>query len=186
MGHTVFSFLQVTSTQEKAKELIKNNVDNGTVVVSRIQTYGKGRGNNIWISEVGGLYFSIIYQSVSSNDQSTTLTKIIGIGVKSAIEKILLPIGAVNLEIKGINDVLLNKKKVAGVLVETESFVGLTAQISNQPKFYLLGIGINVNQKSFPQQLKDVATSLLIETGQRISRFAILKAVCEELGKLLD
>lgn len=186
IGHTVFSYLQLNSTQEKAKELVKKNtIANGTIVVSRTQTYGKGRGDNIWISEDGGLYFSIIYQSTLAVDQLPNLTKTIAVGVKRAIEKIVLPICPVELEIKGINDILLNKKKLAGILIETESFGGANCQIRNPMHNYFLGIGINVNQTSFPEYLKDYATSLLMEIGKRISRWAILKAVWEELAKLL-
>ncbi|MEO0092102.1 MAG: biotin--[acetyl-CoA-carboxylase] ligase [candidate division WOR-3 bacterium] len=185
IGHTIFSYLQLSSTQKKAKELV-NNVANGTVVVSRIQTEGKGRGDDIWISEIGGLYFSIIYVTFSLNDQITNLTKTLAVGVKTAIEKVVSPLSAIDLEIKGINDLILSKKKLAGILVETESFVKFNAQMDKKPKVYILGIGINVNQISFPKHLKDIATSLLIETGYRISRLEILKSVCEELDKLLE
>lgn len=185
IGHTIFSYLQLSSTQEKAKELV-NNVANGTVIVSRIQTKGKGRGDDIWISEVGGLYFSIIYQTFSSGNQIANLTKTLAVGVKSAIEEVVSPLSVIELEIKGINDLILNKKKLAGILVETESFVRFNKQVDKQPKIYILGIGVNVNQTSFPEHLKDIATSLLIETKHKISRFEILKRVCEELDELLE
>jgi BirA family biotin operon repressor/biotin-[acetyl-CoA-carboxylase] ligase len=90
-----------------------------------------------------------------------------------------------NIELKqrGINDLLLNNRKLIGILVETETYASDQRDI--QPEFFIIGVGVNVNQSHFPRHYESVATSLKIETSKSFSRFRILKEICNGLGNIL-
>lgn len=178
-GHTIYVYSEIDSTQNKAMELARQGAQEGVVVVSTRQKQGRGREAKVWISDKGGLYFSIVYCPQISLTDAVSLTKIIGQVIKKALEKIVARYMPIEIKIKGVNDLIYNNRKIAGTLVETVT-IG-----SERPDFYIIGIGINVNQKHFPRQYESIATSLRIESGQKFSRYKILKAVCESLGNVL-
>lgn len=182
-GHTIYIHQKIDSTQNKAFELARQGAEQGTIVIAQIQNQGRGRHNEQWVSEKGGLYFSLIYRPEKNLAEVITLTKTIGLCVKRAIEKIINNSIPQELKTKGINDILLNNRKLCGVLVETESLA--SAEKYNQPNFYVIGIGVNVNQKHFPRHYESIATSLRIETNRFFSRYKILKAICEALANTL-
>ena len=170
IGHQVYSFLTLTSTNDQALRMARNGANHGTVVVSRIQTRGRGRGDNIWYSETGGLYLSIILRPNLNYEQSLPLTLIIGLSVAQAIERIT------NLKVltRWVNDLMIDNLKVGGILLETESE-------TDRPAFFIAGIGLNVNQTSFPAD--ESITSLRLATKKKLSRWKIIQAICQELEK---
>jgi BirA family biotin operon repressor/biotin-[acetyl-CoA-carboxylase] ligase len=182
-GHTIYVHRNLNSTQNKAFELARNGENQGTIVVAQTQENGRGRFDKLWVSDKGGLYFSIIYRPERTLAEVIGLTKTIGLCVKKAVEKTIANFMRIELKTKGINDILLNNRKLCGILIETESYA--SGEENNQPSFYIIGIGVNVNQKHFPRHYESIATSLRIETDRFFSRFRILKAICETLGNTL-
>jgi len=182
-GHTIYVNQVIDSTQTKAFELARHGAENGTAVVAKIQQQGHGRESKVWVSEDGGLYFSIIYRPITSVPDAPTMTRIIGGCIKRVIEKIVSKFMHIDIKTKGVNDLLLNNRKVIGILVETETYV--SEEQKKQPDFFIIGIGVNVNQSHFPRHYESTATSLMLEIGKSFSRFRILKDICYALGNIL-
>lgn len=146
-------------------------VPHGTVVVAETQTAGIGRHGNSWHSDSdGGLYLSIILRLSLPPDLLPLLTMALGLAVQHAVNGF----AAVACDLRWPNDVLLNGKKLAGTLVQS----GDGALIA--------GMGVNVNQTEFPPELRDIATSLRIETNQVFSKDDLLNRVAEESLKHAD
>ncbi|MEO0132379.1 MAG: biotin--[acetyl-CoA-carboxylase] ligase [candidate division WOR-3 bacterium] len=171
----------VSSTQDIAKSLVlAQRAQVSEVVISAYrQTQGHGRHHEYWISEPGGLYLSIIYKSPFPIINVDNFTRNLAIIIKDALESLL---SDTKLELRGINDLYLHNKKLAGILVETVSYgqVPLAA-----PYIYIIGIGVNVNQPGFPFGLTKEPTSLYCEFKKKFSRFAILLAICNQLSRKL-
>lgn len=146
--------------------------DNGTlpwtVVLAEEQENGYGRKGEAWYSPKGGLYFSVILPKGEINDLQT-LTILAAFIVAKTIKE------AFNVEplIKLPNDVLLNGKKICGIL--TENVIG------KEVKSSIIGIGINTNISSFPSEIKEVATSLKMELGREVDNMEILEKIIKEL-----
>ncbi len=140
------------STMKDAASLAARNEPHGTVVVAEEQTEGIGRHGHSWHSEPGaGLYLSIVLRPALSADTLPILTMALGLAVARAADDLC----GVVCDIRWPNDLLLNERKLAGVMVQTADKGALIA-----------GIGVNVNQAVFPQELRSIATSLRIETGR--------------------
>jgi BirA family transcriptional regulator, biotin operon repressor / biotin---[acetyl-CoA-carboxylase] ligase len=182
-GHIIYSYRLIDSTQDKAFELARQGADDGVVVETKAQSRGRGRESKFWISENGGLYFSIIYRPQTSVPDSSTLTRIIGSNIKRVMEKLISKFMNIDLKQRGINDLLLNNRKLIGILVETETYASDQQDI--KPEFYIIGIGVNIDQSHFPRYYESIATSLKIETSKSFSRFKILKEICNGLGNIL-
>lgn len=182
-GHTIYANRLIDSTQSKTFELARQGAGDGVVVVSKTQSRGRGRESKIWVSEDGGLYFSIIYRPKTKVPDSSALTRIIGANIKKVMEKFVSKFMNIELKKKEINDLLLNNRKLIGILVETEVYA--SDQQNVQPDFYIIGVGVNVNQSHFPRNYESIATSLKIETSKSFSRFRILKEICNGLGIIL-
>lgn len=134
----------------------------GTVVVADEQTAGIGRHGHSWHSGPdGGLYLSIVLRL----HLAPMLTMALGLAVKKAVDDF----ASVCCDLRWPNDVLLNDRKLAGILVQTTETDALIA-----------GIGINVNQTVFPEELRAIATSLRIETGREHSKDELLERVVAE------
>ncbi|MEO0115749.1 MAG: biotin--[acetyl-CoA-carboxylase] ligase [candidate division WOR-3 bacterium] len=170
IGHKIYSFLVLTSTNDEALKLAKKGAKEGTIVISRIQTKGRGRGENIWYSEPGGLYISIILRPNLSREELLPFSLVIANSVAKAIETVI----KVKIGTKWINDLIIDNKKVGGILVETEGE-------TEKPDFLIAGIGVNVNQTHFPNN--DTMTSLRLIVSQKISRWQLVKAIGKELEK---
>jgi BirA family biotin operon repressor/biotin-[acetyl-CoA-carboxylase] ligase len=151
------------------------------VITAYRQTKGRGRHYETWVSESGGLYFSIIYKRSVPIIQVDNFTRQITEIIKDALEKHYSSRYHMNFEIRGVNDLYLNNKKLAGVLIESFSFGRIDRA---QPCLYIIGIGINVNQEEFPN-LSKPATSLFREFCKKFSRYEILKVVCHALSNQL-
>lgn|GEM_PF-3501352 len=136
-------------------------------MTARTQTKGRGRGENIWYSAPGGLYISIVLRLNLNREASLPLSLVVANSVAKAIEKVV----NVKIETKWINDLMVDGYKIGGVLVETEGE-------TEPPDFFIAGIGVNVNQASFPAN--DFITSLALITSHKISRWQLLQSInCE-------
>lgn len=139
--------LSLDSTQIRLKE-VALLAPEGTVIVAQTQTQGVGREGRTWYSEPGGLYLSALLKPPQIlNDLPLSLLY--------AVCKTLEDLSGLALTIKWPNDLLANGAKLAGMLIDSQLK-------GSQPMYYLCGIGINLNQRQFPQQMEQPATSLAL------------------------
>lgn len=153
----ILYFEEIDSTNKYGKKNIEK-LKNGTVIWAKAQTDGVGRLNRVWESKEGkGLYFSIIFKNDWSMEKLSSLTNLIAYSVSRA----LLDLSVV-IKIKWPNDLYLNDKKICGILVENLIINGMNNTI--------IGIGVNVNQTldDFPLDLREKASSILMESGLEI------------------
>ena len=172
LGRKVHYFSEVTSTNDVAKELAAKGVEEGTIVLAETQTRGKGRLGRKWLSPRGGIWFSVILRPKIPARDSYQLTFMAAVAVAKAIRKMF----EVNAGIKWPNDVLVNERKVCGILTET------TIR-GNAVDFAVIGIGVNANVDltSFPEDLRTSVTSLGAEVKREVDREEFFSALLEEL-----
>jgi BirA family transcriptional regulator, biotin operon repressor / biotin---[acetyl-CoA-carboxylase] ligase len=158
------------STMKDAAALAARGEPHGTAVIAEEQTAGIGRHGHSWHSEAGGgLYLSIILRTALPADALPVLTMALGLATQRAVDEV----ADVSCDLRWPNDLLLNEKKIAGIMVQAvDSPAGKGALIA--------GIGINVNQTAFPEDLRGIATSLRIETGREQSKETLLDRVLME------
>jgi len=146
------------STSDEARALGLGGAPGGDIVVADVQTAGRGRRGAAWFGSPGeSLTFSILWRPVISKALWPRLALAAGLAVAEACEA-FVPLA----EIKWPNDVWISARKVAGILVEAG------------PDFAVVGVGINVNTTAFPDEIRDVATSLAIECARPVDRGALL------------
>lgn len=162
---------ETASTNDVAARLGFDGVKEGVVVFAESQTAGRGRLGRKWESEPrGGLWFSILMRPPQPLSDWMRLTTWAAVGVARGIERVTRR----SASVKWPNDVLLDGKKVTGILLE--------AHRPNDDGFAVVGIGINVNQAAFPAELADRATSLRIAAGKRFERMEVAAAVLRALS----
>uniref|UniRef100_A0A7C4TGI1 biotin--[biotin carboxyl-carrier protein] ligase n=1 Tax=candidate division WOR-3 bacterium TaxID=2052148 RepID=A0A7C4TGI1_UNCW3 len=152
---------EIDSTNEYAKRILDKATE-GTVVLADIQTSGKGRLDRKWYSPEGGIYLSVILFT----DRPLLIPILGGVAVCETFNNYGILLG-----LKWPNDVMLNEKKVAGILSEV-----IDTKV-------ILGIGINLNNSKFPVELSDIATSIFIETRKKIDKMSIYRTLCLELDR---
>ena len=164
------------STNADAFKLAEEGADEGTVVLADCQSGGKGRMGRVWASPAGvNLYFSVILRPAIMPFEAPQLTFLSAVAVARAIEKV----ECLKPRIKWPNDVLLDGRKVAGLLNE------MSAE-TDGVNFVILGVGINLNMTGglFPENLRHPATSLLLESGKPVARAVFAASVLVELDRL--
>jgi len=155
MREIVYRYDSVTSTNDVARELAEAGAEEGTTVVAAEQTAGRGRYARRWHSPRGeGLYHSIVLRPAVPPSRAPLL----GLVAAVALAETLREEYGVLADIKWPNDVMLRGRKIAGILMELETE-------EDRVKYAILGVGVNLNQGSFPEEIADVATSLRRETG---------------------
>lgn len=156
----------VDSTNLEAKRILTSEVLKSALIVSREQTAGKGRMGRSWFSEYDkGLWFSLMTKPNIQPEMASKITLIAAAAIGKAIEDLL----EVKIGIKWPNDILINGKKVCGILTE------ISAEL-NCLHYLILGIGVNVNQSTFDKSIEEKATSLSNEISEdKIDRFKLLK-----------
>jgi BirA family biotin operon repressor/biotin-[acetyl-CoA-carboxylase] ligase len=173
IGTSVFSFDSLPSTIDKAVALAQEGAPEGTVVVAEAQTGGRGRLGRTWSSPAGvGIWSSIILRPSIPPREAPKLTLLIAVGVaKTLNERYRL-----NARIKWPNDVIVNGKKICGVLTE------LLAE-QDAVRYIIASFGLNVNQtrSGFPDEVARIATSMRIEAGRKLDRPRVFKDILMEL-----
>jgi BirA family transcriptional regulator, biotin operon repressor / biotin---[acetyl-CoA-carboxylase] ligase len=171
LGSSFLRFDSVASTNDVAKELAVSGASEGLCVIAREQTAGRGRQGRSWSSPPGeGLYLSLILRPRGDVSASAMITLAAAVTVA---ETLALDFQAI-ADIKWPNDVLLRGRKICGILVET-------AIEGDRLQYAVMGIGVNIAQRSFPAQIGDVATSLLLETGRAILPEDFMRAMLPRL-----
>lgn len=164
----IFYYELVDSTNNKAKEIASSGAPEGCIVVAEQQSSGRGRKGRSWFSaDKEGVCLSLILRPVIPPSEVSQITLMTAVAITEA----LLSLTDLDLKIKWPNDILIKGKKLAGIL--TEMSMELDAI-----DYVIVGIGLNVNSpiESLDPEVKDIATSLFIETGISFSRTEIIKA----------
>lgn len=159
-GHPVFYFDTLASTNLQAKLSAENGAGEGTLIVADMQTAGRGRKGRSWSSPAGtNLYFTLILRPDFGAEPVSAVTLVMGIAVAEGIRKTC---GA-EAGIKWPNDIVVNGKKVCGILAEMS--------VEREYVHYaVIGVGINVGQQEFPPEIRETAASLCQECGRIVSR----------------
>ena len=173
IGSQVYFAEEVDSTNTWGKRLAEEGAPHGTLVVADEQTQGRGRRGRSWQSPKGtNISMTLILRPDLEPARASMLTIVMGLSVAQGLKELLkLPV-----QIKWPNDAVLNGHKLCGILTE------MSAQI-DYINYVVVGTGINVNLPEVPEELKDIATSLLIETGHRVNRAEVIGAVLRAFAR---
>lgn len=178
VGRTLECFESVDSTNSYLKRIAAEGAPDGAVAVADEQTAGRGRRGRSFSSGPGrGVYLSALLRPQLAPEKILPLTALGAVAACDAVERTC----GVRPQIKWTNDLVLNGKKLSGTLTEL-SLEGESGAL----QYAVIGIGVNCNNASedFPPELREVATSLYLETGKRVQRAVLAAALIEELDKL--
>lgn len=165
----IFYYESLNSTNKFALEL--KNAKEGTVIIAGKQTEGRGRLQRKWYSPLDlGLWFSIILKPKKNYENITLLTLIGALSVHKALDNI-----DIKTELKWPNDILYNNKKLCGILSQFKSS-------GSDIKKVVVGIGLNVNQNNFPEQLKSTSISLKIIKNKNVNREKLLASILDNFA----
>lgn len=172
-GESVYYLESIDSTNSYAKTLAKNGAPEGTAVIARCQTCGRGRMGRSFHSPEGGLYLSLILRPNCKATELMHLTCGAGVAASNAV----FAVTGIRPGLKWINDLVLGTKKVGGILVE----MSLTPE--GDVDYAVIGIGINCKD-TVPPELSEIATALDRETEKEVSPAALAAKLLSELHKL--
>lgn len=169
VGKEIHYYDTIDSTNTKAKELAEQGYPSGTLVVADKQEAGKGRRGRSWESPGGtGIFMTIMLKPEINPNHASMLTLVTALAVALAISDVT----GEKARIKWPNDIVMNGKKVCGILTE------MSAQF-DYINHIVVGIGINVHNEEFPEEISHMASSLLLECGKRFHRAALIEKVLE-------
>jgi BirA family biotin operon repressor/biotin-[acetyl-CoA-carboxylase] ligase len=175
IGRKILVYSCTSSTNDIAAEYAKNKKNDGLVIFAEEQTAGRGRAGTKWHSgRADSILCSIVLTDCKLNAELLSLT--CAVAVADGLGKI----GGNEVKIKWPNDIILNGKKVAGILLESKT--------DNDGNIYLIGIGINCHQNkdSFPPELQPIATSIDIESHLIADRISLAKRLLTSLDHWLE
>jgi BirA family biotin operon repressor/biotin-[acetyl-CoA-carboxylase] ligase len=164
-------FPSIPSTNTHAMRQADEGAPDGSVWIADHQTQGRGRGAHAWSSPPGsGLYVSILLRPRIAPADSLWLSLAAGLAAHHAIRQVT----SLQADLRWPNDLLFGRRKFCGILTE------LNAEVT-RVRHVVIGIGINVHQTQFPGELRDIASSLFIETGRNWPRQELLLALLQSL-----
>lgn len=173
-GCEIYCFDSIDSTNTKAKELAEAGHPSGTLVVADQQTLGRGRRGRSWESPARtGIFMTLMLKPDINPNNASMLTLVAAMATARAITEVT----GEAAQIKWPNDIVMNGKKVVGILTE------MSAQF-DYINHIVVGIGINVHNEEFPEEIAKTASSLLLECGHRIHRASLIEAFLEEFERL--
>ena len=175
IGKEVYLFKEVMSTNTVAKFLSENGAEHGTVIISEKQSDAKGRLGKHWESPLGGIWLSLIVNPKVDHSKIPMITLATGVAVVKALERI----GIDNAEIKWPNDVLINGKKVCGILTEAITKFNTIENV-------IIGVGIDANfdVDVLSKELQEGTTTLDIELGHKVDENEVIAILLEEFEKI--
>ena len=169
IGREILYLDIVDSTNNKVKSLAEEGYPNGTLVVAETQMAGRGRRGRVWESPKGGsIYMSLLLKPEINPNNASMITLVSALAVAKAIAEMT----GRQVGIKWPNDIVMNGKKICGILTE------MSLQ-SEGIDHIVVGIGINVHTEAFPEEISHMATSLFLETGEHYKRATLIGAVWE-------
>jgi BirA family transcriptional regulator, biotin operon repressor / biotin---[acetyl-CoA-carboxylase] ligase len=175
IGHKVYYYPSISSTNDEAYRLGMEGAPEGTVVIADMQTKGKGRLQRVWHSPAGtNIYTSIILRPQIKTATAPQISLVAGVAVAELLDQFCPD----RVELKWPNDVLINGKKICGILAQMKTE-------ADQVGFVVVGIGINVNIRpdQFPVDIVNIATSLSIQTGRENLREDLIISLYENFAK---
>lgn len=166
-GCSVFYYPIIDSTNVRAKRLADGGAPHGTLVAAGHQSAGKGRRGRAWESPEGtGIYMTLLLRPELKPEQAPMLTILMAQSVADAIQTVT----GITPGIKWPNDIVMHGKKVCGILTEMSTEMSCI-------HYVVIGVGINVHQQTFPEELKDKATSLDLAGAQSVKRAELVTEV---------
>lgn len=169
-GKHVIFLPEVDSTNNEAKKMAEDGAPHGTLVIAEQQTAGKGRRGRAFSSPKGcGIWMSLIVKDDIEPAKASMLTLVMGLAVARGIEALT----ELKPQIKWPNDVILNGRKLCGILTEMSMQVDYVNHI-------VIGCGVNVQNESFPEDLEKMATSVYIECGKHVSRVKLTAEIMHQ------
>ena len=166
----VLYFDTIDSTNTKAQELAEKGYPSGTLVVADKQESGKGRRGRSWVSPSGtGIFMTLMIKPDINPNNASMLTLVAALAVAKAITSVT----GEKAMIKWPNDIVVNGKKVCGILTEMNAQFDYINNI-------VVGVGINVHNESFPEEISQMASSLMIEAGGK--RFHRAQIIAETMS----
>ena len=166
----VLYFDTIDSTNTKAQELAEKGYPSGTLVVADKQESGKGRRGRSWVSPSGtGIFMTLMIKPDINPNNASMLTLVAALAVAKAITSVT----GEEAMIKWPNDIVVNSKKVCGILTEMNAQFDYINHI-------VVGIGINVHNESFPEEISQMASSIMIEAG--VKRFHRAQIIAETMS----
>jgi len=170
----IHHYYKIGSTNSEAMRSAAEGATEGSVFLAEEQLAGRGRGAHSWHSARSvGIYCSVILRPVMPPSDALIFSLAAGLAVRAAVMEIAPQLRA---DLKWPNDLLLSGKKFCGILTE------MNAE-ATRVRHLVVGMGINVNQMKFPAELRDIATSLRIETGTEWSRVELCAALLKSLDR---
>ena len=174
-GKTVHFARETDSTNLWIKRLAKEGASEGTLALAEFQSAGRGRLGRSWeVPEGTSVMMSILLRPKFEPQYAPTLTLVMGLAVAKAVKNL-----GFDVSIKWPNDVVVSHKKICGILTE----MGVR---DGKIDYAVIGVGINVNIKEFPEEMADKATSLYLESGKEFDRSQIPGLVMEAFEKYYE
>ena len=166
-------FEELDSTNRYLKDLAAKGAGEGTVIIANKQSAGRGRlGRSFFSPEEKGIYMSVLLRPDIPLERAVLITSMAAVAVARAIGQVC----GITAKIKWVNDIFLNRKKVCGILTEA----GINYE-KGTLEYAVLGIGVNVGEMEFPEELKEIATSVSNECGFEVSKDALIDEILAEL-----
>jgi len=177
IGADIYVFDKIESTNNYAKKLAIGSENHGSVIIAETQTAGRGRlGRSFFSPHGSGVYMSIVLRPELDINKTLLITTMAAVALCRAIDNIC----DVNTQIKWVNDIYINNKKLCGILAES------VVDPTNGDRVVILGIGVNVTTKAFSDDIKDIATALCEHTSKQINRNELIAAILNELEIIYD
>lgn len=169
--NNVIEFDSADSTNTRAKEFARRGSVDGSLFLAHRQTAGKGRMGRSFSSPMDeGIYMSLLLRPDMSFSHISNITLLVAVAIIRALKKSC----NITAEIKWPNDIILNEKKLAGILTEAGQ------------DYVIIGTGINVSNTCFPESIQETATSIFLETGMEINEFALIYSIWESFSELYN
>ena len=173
VGQPVYYYDTIGSTNIKAKQMGEEGSSHGTLIVADMQTDGRGRRGRAWESPAGtNIYYTLLLRPDMTTAQAPMLTLVMALAVIKGMQD-TIPEHAQEIGIKWPNDIVIQGKKVCGILTE----MSLSVE-QGSIQYVVIGVGINVKPQKFPEELEDKATSLCEAFDREISRTELLTNIC--------
>lgn len=173
LARRVLYFPVTDSTNLRAKQYAEEEESNGLLIIADEQTKGRGRKGKNWNSPSGeNIFMSLLLKPEIAPKSASMLTIVAALGVMAAIEQMT----GLTVKIKWPNDIVINRKKVCGILTEMNSEMDYI-------HYVIIGIGINVNIDNFPEEIKEMASSLYLALGKKVNRSQLICAVMEQIER---
>ena len=175
-GRNIAFLERVDSTNNYAKKIAEDGAPSGTLVITEDQYGGRGRRGRTWVNPPGSsIAMTLVVRPELAPNHASMMTLVMGIAIAKACKKT----AGVETKIKWPNDVIVDGKKICGILTEMSAD-------PDRIHYVVIGAGINVNIQSFSEEIKEVATSLQMVTGKRLHRADLISSCMEEFEKCYE